>query len=79
MGLRRKVWRVREGGRVGGLVWKVDVVGVGVSRKVCLTTTLVLILRLGFCRGILYAFCASSRAGMRWTMCVVGDMLGIGF
>lgn len=33
--LRRKVWHPANGGRVGGLTWKVVVVGVGLRRKVC--------------------------------------------
>jgi hypothetical protein len=57
VGLRRKVWKLEEGGRVDGLVGKVVVVvGVGLSRKVCWTTTLVLIVMLGFGRDIFYVF-----------------------
>jgi len=79
VGLRRNVWAPGNTGRVLTLVWKVVVVGVGLSRNVCLTTAFVLIVILGFRRGIIRVFRAGSSAGKRWVMYVVVDLLVVGF
>jgi len=79
VGLRRNVWAPGNTGRVLPLVWKVVVVGVGLSRNVCLTTAFVVIVILGLRRGIIRVLRAGSSAGERWVMYVVVDLLVIGF
>ena len=80
VGLRRKVWAPGNTGRVLPLAWKVVVVvGVGLSRNVCLMTAFVVIVILGLRWGMIRVFRAGSSAGKRWVMYVVVDLLVIGF
>jgi len=79
VGLRRNAWVPGNTGRVLPLAWKFVVVGVGLSRNVCLTTAFVVIVILGLRRGIVHDFRPGESAAKRWVMYVVVDLLVIGF
>lgn len=76
--LKMNFWALGNIGRVLTLARKVVVVGVGLSKKVCLTTAFVVIVTLGFRRGIIRVFRADFGAAIRRVVYVVVDSLVIG-